>query len=317
MYEVILVFTVILILAIVVLFVYFVVAQDIFNVLGPRIDTKFKTNFNNNITPVNQKFETIDIKIDTLSSNLSTKYDSKIGDLGDSNVKDYISNYVDENTFIIKTPITATEAFTNYEPFQNGPFEYTIGDPSITDSKITLVNDVNVNGLLNTKSGLKICNDTNTCYNVNVNTEGNLVILKEGSTTENKFTLNDNKLLINDLQSVNYSDMNDTTLDKILTNKLNTEMENYPTITDLEKYPKKSEYTHVNKNDGNGWIENTNPDNGVYPTKQALSQYATTVQLDSAINNHYHKNTWDGNTYQEGVANQWSEVSETYGGHSQ
>ena len=303
MYEIVFFITVILILAIIVLFVYFALSEDIFNVLIPRLDEK--------VDPVSEEVEVVKTSIDT-----------KIGDISDSsNVSEYIgdkiktqddkfqtdlTNYVttDSLNTNLNSYVTTDSLNTNLNSYvttesiipitkngDNTPFDYIIGDPlSVKNIDIDAVEDVTI------KSGLKICNDE-TCYKFNVDNEnGNLVIQKEGGTNDTPGNIQiKNNIYVNEYYNLDDT-LNINSDSTSLTTKLNKKidlstMSNYPTIDQYTHnadggintsgfIPTKFSYTQ--DSDGKSIV------NGIYPVKNELTNYAPLV--------HYHKNTWDGSS---------------------
>lgn len=307
MYEVVFFITVVLLLAIIILFIYVALSQDIFDVLQPRIDNKLKDDkyLNTKNFSEHQKVEEgidkrIDNKIGTLPSETSnvvdyvntkvtdskkttitetdTKISNIVGDLGDStNVLDYVNTKYN---------------FLNKEA-DGASFNYQIGDPSIDTNKINIVNDVNIN------SELKVCNDNNACYSFKVDPSNNLVITKNDKADGGNVRIEDH-LYTTDYSRVSNdsSTVKETSLDDILQNKLTSE---------LEMYPKKSDYTHEKDDSGNITFNN----GGIYPTILSYEghgisdhglpdvnhsylpkkgNYVSKVEYDK----HYHIDNWSG-----------------------
>jgi hypothetical protein len=285
-----------LILGMIILVVYFTVADDIFTVIQPRIDKKLEDD-----NYLNTKNFTEHKKVD---ESIDTRIDTKIGKLpqGTTNVMDYVNAKVSDSvttsgvTMDSKIEGAKKEIETKYDFLKkegdSTTLNYQIGNPSLKDTDINLLNDVNIN------SELKVCNANATaCYSFKVDDETNDLVIKKDTVNTPR---NDAKIRINDhLYTKDYSqidaDGNTSNLDTILQNKLTSELANYP---------KKSEYTHT----PNGTVQ----DSGIYPTKYSyvghgvssinegvyplkshldnfdLSQYATKENVNKVVKAHYH-----------------------------
>jgi hypothetical protein len=248
MYEVVFFITVVLLVAIIILFIYVALSQDIFDVLQPRIDDKLKddkylntTNFSEEKKVEEEINKNIDSKIGTLPSESSnvvdyintritdsntrttaetdTKISNIVGDIGDSsNITSYM---LSEYDFITKQ----NEGTSDYQ--------YTIGDPTVNSEQIKLVNDkVSIN------SGLNICNTDGTkCYTLKVDEDSNELLIGDSAIIDSndnkelhyKFKINNTgKIYANGYHPVLSTTLSGTTtfsygndLQDILTNKLN------------------------------------------------------------------------------------------------
>lgn len=275
MYEVVFFITVVLLLAIIILFIYVALSQDIFDVLQPRIDDKLKddkylntTNFSEEKKVEEEINKNIDSKIGTLPSESSnvvdyintritdsntrttaetdTKISNIVGDLGDStNITSYIENQNNNLETIINTKIgdignkdmksymLSEYDFITKQNEGETTYEYTIGDPTVNPNQIKLVNDK-----ISIDTALDICNSDRTkCYTLKVDEASDQLLIGDSATidsTDNaelhyKFKINNTgKIYANGYHPVlstssdgitRYSYGND--LQDILTNKLN------------------------------------------------------------------------------------------------
>lgn len=287
-----------LILGMIILVVYFTVADDIFTVIQPRIDKKLEDD-----NYLNTKNFTEHKKVD---ESIDTRIDTKIGKLpqGTTNVMDYVNAKVSDSvttsgvTMDSKIEGAKKEIETKYDFLKkegdSTTLNYQIGNPSLKDTDINLLNDVNIN------SELKVCNaDATACYSFKVdNTTKDLVIKKDSEKAPGssaKIRINDN-LYTNDYSRINTDGSKPTSLDTILQNKLTSELANYP---------KKSEYTHTKDANGNFSFNNE----GIYPTILSydghgidvgdFSEHSQLPKKDDYVtkteyNKHYHHSTWDG-----------------------
>jgi hypothetical protein len=316
MYEVVFFITVVLLLAIIILFIYVALSQDIFDVLQPRIDDKLKDDKYLNTTNFSEEKK--------VEEEINKNIDSKIGTLPSesSNVVDYINTRItDSNTRTTAETDTKISNIvgdmdTKYDFLKKegdeSNFNYQIGNPALTDKDINLVNDVNIN------SELKICDNNNdACYSFKVDANENLVITKNAS---GNVRIEDH-LYTNDYSRIDGSGGTPTSLDNILQTKLNL-------------YPKKSEYTH--SYDGTTYTFNNGAD-AIYPTILSYNQHGISNVNDKGLtaeqhsylpekgdyvtkteyDKHYHKSLWSGilasagdNSYQDDDGNSYNRPSD-------